>query len=720
MIIFKMIAVFVFVKANKILFGNILRKIENRDYVSIDTMKEKTNVTVCASYSGLSIAFKILCFKNDLNFNIELERFHVYIEEKTSYRIIEEMEDKIKEVLYGIENFSIVFLYNIIDYKTNLKIHMLVEQLKKLNLFRRVKDKLFKICYANICGENDKLHSIVSEINQRTYESKSNMSRSSIHYSNNLLNNRCYVILRIEISNFLYFFEFHFDELYCLVETEINIQKKFNDQILEKYRVLFPGLYENLYFQNLRMQKIPINSTLKKIKIFCVKPFVIEIQEEKISFVYDIVEYCYCLENVSKKNVENIYINKICLEEFRTLLHSLHNMDNVDSIIIFYRLLQNSNKLGFFVEKIIRQPETALNILFAHFLLSNDTINRDAFNIIIGKKKEVDVKKTKLTKKITKKLENTYHTIEQYLMGICLLLEAEKYIDENDTEDDLLFQTLKDLWSVIEKNDNENWSTNSSKKNINLVKCLDLLIKIYNNKSNMSEKIISENLCNLVALFTDLSLIDIYNHPLKKNYKVEKAKIIKNFELNEIEITEYNKIIRKKLMNIEKEEYKNVADLKKLIRILQKSLLDKKLNFIVLEALVCFLTKEYNYETKNKLKKEARILVETTFNDFLLELLSANINIDVINGYMGSLMDALLLDFNKYDPGFVRKISFKFFNQVIIEKFRSEFCDDMNEKSKWDVTFQKLKKMLNYKGNLHSDKDIPQITNDIIKILESQ
>ncbi|WUR04833.1 uncharacterized protein VNE69_11005 [Vairimorpha necatrix] len=713
-----------FVKTKQTLLERIIDmfmvKIESRNYIYFDISEQYINLSIFACYDAYDkrIKFRIRNTGVDRRLTLNYGCFEIKVEEKNSNDIILEMEKNIETILNVLNNYSIIFLYSVYDYNNYLIMKRLVDELKILNTTRKIEDNFFHIYYENNCDTDDELQKIISEIKNPKKNCHLKTFQSSVYYYKFVSNNKYYICLRIDLGNMLYFFEFCIDELYYLVDTEIKIRNEIDNGKLEKILDIYKLSYENFDLGQIPNFILKMESTKSQVEISYHKQYIkMKIEEEVVTLNINSMVYSYYAVNYLEEGKNNIFIGKNSFIEFQTILSRLKNTKKTEGISMFYKLIESNNKIEFLVERIINNPGSALNIIFAHLLLDKTIININILHKIIGNNEDCGLNKTTLSNRVSTNLKKRFYTTDLYFIAFCLLLETENYINNENLCNVILFNILKDIGILNKKKE---FGCNGPKFNINLIKTCEDIAIIHNNNFDKYKKEVEQKICSTIALFTGYKDIFFMNRFSSVYYHIEKDQVITNLGLDPIRIESYLEISRKLLWgNTVKSKIKQ-ENIKAIKQIHQKAQLEKNLNSIYNKILDCNLQNLFNEVKTKEYENEGIENIENSVSDCALKLFSMNISIDLINEYRINLRQQFIINLKKYITENIRKNGKKFLFHVLIEYFKSEFTNDASIKSNWKYILRKLLNTLSQKEKLNIINNNIQLFNNLIKVLQDQ
>ncbi|WUR03861.1 uncharacterized protein VNE69_06178 [Vairimorpha necatrix] len=168
-----------------------------------------------------------------------------------------------------------------------------------------------------------------------------------------------------------------------------------------------------------------------------------------------------------------------------------------------------------------------------------------------------------------------------YLIQICVLLEAESYVNETNVSEDSIYKNLKDIYNLIETKKN-------IQKNIDLIKTMkELAGGHFDNFKKYKENVYIE-ICAIASLFCGLNKNTFFKHDTRL---LSKSDICSSLNLDENEIQKNIESIRSKLRENYNEDikYENLrnkkkTELKEAAETLEKHPLNEKLKEILKKA----------------------------------------------------------------------------------------------------------------------------------------
>ncbi|WUR02377.1 uncharacterized protein VNE69_01315 [Vairimorpha necatrix] len=540
MFILEIFSTILIVQANEELVETIkdglLTRIETGDYVARDLTKGKNFINIKLFFDGINQEFKISFQRFTHHYNQYIGNLSIKRENKSFDYIINEMEAYIKTLSKDPYRYSYVFLYLEYDYIHFLSIKKLVKRLKKTNAIRR-RNEGGVIYYENICCMGNMMQKIITEIRTLQYESILE-SQSSICFYEDLLRKKFFVLMNIDVGDIRHFFEFCIDDLYY---------KKYKKKLFEIYRLS----YKNYYLSKFHNDEYFIGFGISCISVSAHNGiYTLQLENETVFFNYYYKKDIFHIEEASSKDKNKRYISKNCYTDFQRMFFRLTNTLYIEGIGLFFSLLQNHSKMKFFVERIVNKPRSAINMIFAYELYENRIILENMLYFMIGNKKDSETNRMQLTKEITEKLIKINYGNNLYLIGICLILEAETYIDENNLSDDDLFMILNEISNIIARKNNSESVTSIPCKNIDLLDIFRKIIPIHNDVIDIYKEEIIMKIYKTMASFTNSRSINMYMYDLKliEKNKIKKETTIAELKLDRNVIERYFEELKEKLI----------------------------------------------------------------------------------------------------------------------------------------------------------------------------
>ncbi|WUR05219.1 uncharacterized protein VNE69_12204 [Vairimorpha necatrix] len=642
--IIKFFVVIWFVKSNINIYnkinGIILKQIENRKYTVFNLNKKYTQIQITCSENNKKLC--CLLVNNIFNETISNEFGYIIIDyaNKSTYNIIEEIEQFIKKIKSTLNIDSIVLLYRQSKYRqSNRIVKKIIEKLNQINDERRIKKKGTEIYYENICVRGCFLHNILEK--KRKYNSKNESKvqdpEPTLSYSRKEDDNSYYFRLCIVIKNMCYLFEFDINEL---ENKELNILVKIDAENMCYYDAkILKKLYEifnvnDLYHIEARGEIRCLEITPNKIEKIMPKKFKIEVHLDSISFFDGYTKNSVYLKNESNKDDgEKKFINNNFFDEIKKILEKINfiaNTKDYKCVEFFYRLLKNYNKVKFLIMRIMNKQRSALKLIFNFiikhmYIVEEDELDYTTGEIIFRSNNEED-NKNKIINKLSYRLSGLQF-LDCYLIKICLLLAAEEYINKKNINNEYIWKSLIDINKCIQGKNNEKISRADRKSRcINIVKIIKEAENYHINNIIKYKNEVLKNVCKMTSLFTGLASSRFVYEYIKEDFI--RNEICENFQLDGNEIEEKANIIKNNLQKNtdEDEEYEKKRKLKeqetkKIREMLKNSSLDYDLNIIksnpLEEELKDIFDEDIRTYYENEQIKKGKIIIENIFNEFI-------------------------------------------------------------------------------------------------------
>ncbi|WUR02710.1 uncharacterized protein VNE69_02229 [Vairimorpha necatrix] len=550
--------------SNQNVFNNIqktiLSKIHKREYVVFDSSASYTvmdiwmydfdNTISCTFTDGFSARRK----------NDEVENFKICYENKSICDITEEIEAYVKKILHFPDNNPIILIYHNCYCENYSIMKNVINNIKKINSGRRKKKKGSEIYYEIIAESDSHFNTMYKHLKKTNTNARhdSDLPNSAVDYFKCNNNDTYYFRIRIIVSKLCYLFELNINELdvkelNSLVKIKKENYKKNDKEILINLISLFKihdleNISESLKFEHCTFKT-------NKIEIKYYNYFKVELKNNALIFQENSnVHYKY-LKNKENQGHEKTYIEEKNFRDFKNFLDKVYEIKNIDNgkgVEFFYRLINRHNKVEFLVLRILNKPGSALNLLLGYLLLFETFIQMYEFDIITGQVRDgqtqIENRQVVITKYISGKISKTTYA-KSYLMKICLLLEAENFINEDDLSQDLFFKSLKNISVLMNSNYDEN--------NIFIVtKILQEVQNKYIDEITRYKTEILENLCDIISNLTSLKSTEFINRQFGDG-------IITNIKTNEFETRENVNLFMKILLKNSKQD-KKYAEVRKI------------------------------------------------------------------------------------------------------------------------------------------------------------
>ncbi|WUR03578.1 uncharacterized protein VNE69_05167 [Vairimorpha necatrix] len=495
-------------------------------------------------------------------------------------------------------------------------------------------------------------------------------------------NDESYINFFIPINNICCFFEVNVAEFD--VEKNLNLIevktpfKNNTDQIICK-RIL------NLYKASFYIESVnscftyslePSSNSI--IRSSC-KKFMLEIKNDMILFRHNAFEFVYVINNDLGPQ-RKLIITESCYHEFQEIFKKLHLVKRSNKYAkgfeIFSRLVKSEDKVEFLIKRILSKKRTALHILLKHLLFYMKIIGENEVNNNI---EHDELIKSEIAKTLVKKLKLDVNAPAIYLITICLFLETEKYLKENDTINDKIFDSLKEIGKLIKSKYHKDENKNN---NIDLFEIYQEIVNFHLKEiSNYTKKVLTYYI-KTTSLFTGLE--ENQCELLSNRFYTQNYVVLRDFMINKKEIEKNVAIIKKKLVENCKED-----DEKPRLQYYNKIK-------IILDEI-----KEKTISEELEIKKNLRKMNKSMFNTLFNEIMEAAYKIEVD--------DLIIKDLTTKFEKKLREIGKKEIeNTFKFDKIMKNLCAMLNV---YDNLF-----MIEYENELRQNF-FQKVTNDIKKIV---
>ncbi|WUR04572.1 uncharacterized protein VNE69_09125 [Vairimorpha necatrix] len=590
----------------------INQKIDSRDYKEINTERKYLRIQL-ESWSDNILYIKMIQKINNTKEKELSKPKMIGCDHKSIEVIVRLLENEIMKFCNINSPDYIVLTYDAEYCEPNSTYKKIVAHIKKINLERTENNSNHKFPYTYIL-EREENWNIIFDYLPHSSDDLRNRS-SSFHVPGFIKrNNELYITFSIFFDEIYYIFEVNTKELgieeqFVIMKNKRNLDNETDNEIRKQLYDLYKSdcIDEfDLYDQTC------LDLSLNKIKVYDII-INIDFESDKLWFEQKSGEFFYLLNpNRSlDKNEFNIQ-EDIFLEfiEFFNRINMIKNdRDCLVGVEMFFRLLASDNKVDFLLDRIFSNPGLVLNIIFAHLLLDQEAIEKDEMLKIIENNEIEESKKNKLRDILFDNSYNNRCNETTFIMNIVLLIEAEKYMNENNINDESIFGTLKNIAKLIEskerfteenheesENSDDNYyvsedtnygseleredsadSSNGSVERpgdneeihndnvseggshlsydyllIDLIKIYKELAHNYLKDLEESKKSIRDYFYNLTFIFV-LSANEIYI-PIRCFLSTKKADFIRSINLTDDEVNSNNKLIKEKLSELSYEE----------------------------------------------------------------------------------------------------------------------------------------------------------------------
>ncbi|WUR04205.1 uncharacterized protein VNE69_07271 [Vairimorpha necatrix] len=684
----------VFLQAEHLLNNKIqdifMRKIETRDFVHYDLSIEKTQLSLHIKYEGKKFYCKMCnlpaTYCNEDNYY----RFEIKIGRKSIKEIIAEMDEKVQIISNGL-CVAIEILYKTDNYIKHPIMRILIKQLKKLNLKKKTKQHPAQLYYETICDEHNVLRKVLQDTKAHHQDKWFDMLPPFVGCYKNEANSKYYIILRIYKDKIYFFFEFCLDEVDYLMDKQIKIKKTREEQILDKFRSVYEFSYDGF------LEIFKLHYILPKKFIFDEdefinydEGFIMRKKREEIIFHYNNNKCIYLLENNMQRDSKKNYISKDCFAEFETILSVITNDKNSKVIYLISEVLKKYNKVQFYIQRILKTPGSASNIIFAHLLKFKKIIDENTLNMIIEQKEYSEIWKIQCVEFLSENLTKFSSDTNRYLIFVCLILEGSKFISENDLRDDNFLKTIKEIGNFIASKNSDFKCKMNWVKNIEILEVFREIVNIHTNISYSYKNLALNRTCCLVALYSEERIIYVENQFLDLAFIFTKEEVIINELLDKNKIWIFNFRIKEKLISIIDEDKIKLENYNKIIQILSKHHFFEKWDYIIFEVILRFSNDIYGKAERIKMEIEGKNMVENIFQECKTELLSLKLKDGLIDEYKNHYMQNISLYARKYCTEPKKYFYKKYFKHIIVEIFKNESNKDEKERLKFKIIYQKI------------------------------
>ncbi|WUR03587.1 uncharacterized protein VNE69_05176 [Vairimorpha necatrix] len=758
----KLIIFFVFIHSWKGVYDRLntilTNKIAKRDYCVIVNNKRY-----------LKVEFKFLSI-HELNAKLEIEFFpwneskslediNINCRGKSVETIVKEFEEVLLLEYEKILADSIILVYNSNFYVVDPIYKKIINYLKEENAKRTELSMCSKIFYDIIDDHYCLWDRIVGriKIDFRFYNGDPKDFRIPLTIVER--NDECYLNISIYLDDVYYFFELNLKELkeetfFNRVELKSSDTNETNKVISKK----FHDLYRFIILEGLSLnyKKHIISFDIDNIELYNLN-FVISINNNSIQITHNLGKFVYNLDNNSTKVDNENIIEKKTLEEFKELFIKIRLIDfKYDSVELFFRLIENKNKIELLLDRIISNSKNPLCIICAHLMLIQKLIDRNEFNKMLGVDKLNGERKIQIIEIILRNLILRVDILFTYFIKICLFLEAERYINENDDLNDSIFNTLKQIGILVKLKENIEKKVSINEVQLPHNKNIIDIVKIYRNFEKLHfkdikilRKQILIRILEISILFTGLEKtkceINSYQSITHKDTVINTL----GFDINEVNIN--NEAIRKKLASnsqedaekkyrkyfyqikcsLENNSEKNISkeELKYNFEKILKLKLSVALNEIMTDALNIKVDHLYDQEVKfeflNKLLERIKIAIKNLYehDSMIIDLVIMINNRDenIINELYNEIVEKIGIKLLTNIEKNVRICCRRELLQVLKIAFESFFTTELNIKFKYEKYINQIIKVLSEEEILEFFAEVKDnFHDDLVKIYVNQ
>ncbi|WUR03376.1 uncharacterized protein VNE69_04198 [Vairimorpha necatrix] len=395
--------------------------------------------------------------------------------------------------------------------------------------------------------------------------------------------------------------------------------------------------------------------------------------------------------------------------------------------------------------EILKNKESGLNIICAHLLLSKGILTQYGYDILMG------IEDISLNEAVISHIVDIAHENDQltnglhfYLIKKCLLIEAERFINENNVDDDVVYKTIKDISKIAElKNAANTFGLDTRKGVINFSKIIQDAILTHLDRIRNYKNTILNHKIKISTMFTgifDINGDGHEQHEHKKNEIIqclglEKNEVAKNTKVIILKLSE-NTIIDDVYRERRKQKEKNFQ---KLIKIFYNSLVYEKMDQVIEKAHnignIDLLEKEKRTDIEDQLINEGMQIIESSFDNQFLIKGNPRLEKNLIESkifFVMNIDEESVFEFKiKKEESFKKNISLIIKNKTIergkskLPKayknlFNSIFEEDTMKKENNEKHLENIKAVLE-KQELknHLNKEFgEELHNDLVKVLE--
>ncbi|WUR03930.1 uncharacterized protein VNE69_06243 [Vairimorpha necatrix] len=674
----------------------IINKIENKDYGIIKRRNFFFEVLL-----GFDENDNILSIKLSIQLsNIDIRPKFKNIKVNCNYKSIDDIVKEIEHILFEAYKEkvvdSIILIYNLKFNESNYILKKIINNIKKENIVRKKRPFHSDICYVNII-ENNALIAITSSKTKRYFYYIENKIYDQCIQRENIKNSNINSIwICIYIDQIYYFFELDIKELGLENLYFSNITKKVYDN--ENDDKVFQYLYELYLYANIENFDTCIGTFLPLCTINDVliigNNFTIELKNQEIVFLLDSGDYYYSFKEKTAKNIKILFEFQELLVKISMILKAEEKFKCVE---LFFRITENNIYLKLLVDRILFYSRTSLRIIFTHLLLIEKILDETELKKIIANEALSEKRKIQILKDTLRILLKYECLSSTYTMKICLFLEAEISMNEDDVISNSLFGTLKKIAKIIadkktQKNNFNELIETSDKVQVDLLTIYEEIYILHiDNIKNMKE-IVSEYVFQVILLFTE----SVHNIGVNLSNKTDK--VFTRSWINENEIEKNNDIIRKKLIDKSHED-KNIEKIKKILEIESEKKLRKALNTIQYHALNKFVKNLYddkiymNFE--NNYKTQGYNLIDNVliYDDKTRKLLNySKINVEnLINSFKNCEKEKFYKRLKYYMKENLRRNVKPHFFYAMMEFFESEINNEICNNARHKINIENIK-----------------------------
>ncbi|WUR04310.1 uncharacterized protein VNE69_08067 [Vairimorpha necatrix] len=475
------------------------------------------------------------------------------ISKNTIHFILEELEWNLKILLGKHDLETCVLIYNeqefeeYIDHDRGITMRKFIEVLKKENSYVKEMKGKRKFYFKSICDKKSFIAEAYQEMAriQFTTQYKLCIPESYIREDGHSIRFR--INIPEYVGNMYYFFEINICEFEDSMDMLTIDDKKWSNDLSKMCDSICKGSDNIMHsIQSYNMSENLTNEGHGRESAGKAKRDLE--REEKMSQLKS--------EFFLRKLTEIINENKKCTNmgdnaynEITDLLLSTYAIvrtNNYDKIEFFGVLLKKNKNLENIFMRIISDKNSRLEKLLTLLLSKNLTVDKKRLNYIIRGSKSIisseehETSNNKYNSSIVETLMPQNIEFSQLSKNF-LLIEVERYINENYNISDGFLETLKDIGYKIGSDLTSNYYLSREKEYINLLGIINFLI----NKSNESPKNVSiRKVCAMISLLTGSKINYMKNNNNGEYEMFEKDKIIEYIGLDKSKVEKANELIR--------------------------------------------------------------------------------------------------------------------------------------------------------------------------------
>ncbi|WUR04878.1 uncharacterized protein VNE69_11047 [Vairimorpha necatrix] len=591
----------------------INNKIKNKEYWEIDT--EKIYLKAKLSFDSTNNQLIGFFIKKSFNSTIEeqVNRIRVDCDGRLIQNIIEEFELK---VLHEYEKFNIDYI--VIIYESKYCAFNLFDQiinfLRTTNMDRKKNIYCSNIIYEYIIHDNIFWNQIFVNIFVQNSNYEMNKKKILLTYSKR--NNMRYINFCINFSNFYYFFEINVEEIVKQeIYSQINVKTAMKNEFDEEIKRNLYTLYEDVDLDNLERHYSPsfVACTADKIK-FRHSKLEIVLGTNSILFAQKYNNYVHSQRNIANQLGNRSTDEDKFLKKFKKLFEKITEINTVvehcKGVEMFFMSIECGNVLDFLLCKILNDADLPFYVLLGHILFCNELITENELKKIIRSEGLNVFERIQICKKLKQILSTDNCRSSTFIIKICLFIEAEKYINDNNIESFLQFKILNRIGNLIKRKENSQSyfkrikAMLTIKKNeIDLIKIYQEVVRYHLKDIKNCKKSVWKEIFSIASLFTRLENNEYIINNTKYNTVLNDVLCSLNLDKNIVEIN--NEIIRRKLFENTRKR-KVMEETKIILQKLNEKYLDRKLNNLKHEAL--------NKKSRIYMMRRGTIIIEKIFN----------------------------------------------------------------------------------------------------------